>query len=104
MARPPAYPPGVSQVKRHATPTDLYGALVPPPEPNFEALHRAARNARHDAGLTLEEVAARSGLHRISVVNLELGKTKGNLKSWHQLAHGLGVDIGDLVRHLADDG
>jgi len=80
----------------------MYG-LEPPPSPNLEALRVAARAIKESRpGLTLDVLAARSGMSRNTVINLLTGARDGNLSSWYLLAHGLGVSLSDLVTHLDD--
>ena len=77
-----------------------YG-LEPPPEPNLEALRVAARAIREShPGLTIDALAARSGLSRNTVLNLLNGTREGTLASWYLLAYGLGVSLPELVAHL----
>lgn len=70
--------------------------------PNFQSLSKAVSRRRAELGLTYEQVAAASGLSRITVINLELAKTRGSLATWFALAGALEVPIGKLVRHLDD--
>lgn len=80
----------------------IYG-LQPPPEPNLAALREAARAIREATpGLTIDVLAARSGLSRNAVLNLLNGSRDGGLTSWYLLAHGLGVPFSDLARYLDD--
>lgn len=69
-------------------------------EPNLVALRSAAQQARHDSGLTWDELAARSGLQRRSVQYLMSGERNGSLSAWWKLARGLGVSFSDLVAAL----
>lgn len=69
-------------------------------EPNLSALRKAAQQARHDAGLTWDELAARSGLQRRSVQYLISGERAGSLSAWWKIAQGLGVKFGDLALAL----
>nr|WP_243843669.1 helix-turn-helix transcriptional regulator [Microbacterium endophyticum] len=68
---------------------------------------------RHDRGFSFDELAARSGVGRATVVALESGKprlardqtaTTGTLITWWRLANALGVDLGDLLRPLYEEG
>jgi hypothetical protein len=78
----------------------LYG-LEPPPDPDLEAMRAAARRIRESSpGLTIEVLAARSGLSRNAVLNLLNGHRDGGIASWYRLAHGLNVPLTDLVVHL----
>jgi len=78
----------------------IYG-LEPPPVPDMEALRVAARAFRQSRpGLTIDVLAARSGLSRNTVLNLLNGTREGTLASWYLLAHGLGIPLSELVSHL----
>jgi len=80
----------------------IYG-LEPPPVPNMEALRVAARAIRQShPGLTIDALAARSGLSRNTVLYLLNGTREGTLASWYLLAYGLGVSLPELVAHLDD--
>jgi len=81
----------------------MYG-LQPPPTPNLEALRAASRAIRESQpGLTIDVLAARSGMSRNSVINLLNGGRGGTLESWYLLAYGLGVRLSELVEHLDSD-
>jgi len=81
----------------------LYG-LEPPPRPDLDALRAAARAIRESKpGLTLDVLAARSGMSRNTVLNLLNGSRDGTLESWYLLAHGLGVRFSDLMAYLDND-
>ncbi|PZE68767.1 helix-turn-helix domain-containing protein [Curtobacterium sp. MCBD17_021] len=69
-------------------------------EPNLSALRLAVQQARHDAGLTWDELAARSGLQRRSVQYLASGERTGSLSAWWKLARGLGVRFSELMEAL----
>ncbi|SOC86940.1 Helix-turn-helix [Curtobacterium sp. 314Chir4.1] len=69
-------------------------------EPNLSALRLAVQRARHDASLTWDELAARSGLQRRSVQYLVSGERIGTLTAWWKLAQGLGLRFSDLVEAL----
>jgi len=58
------------------------------------------RILRIEAGISQEELAARSGLHRTYVSSVERGQRNISLTSIHSLADALGVD----VRALFEDG
>ncbi|MGL3199386.1 MULTISPECIES: helix-turn-helix domain-containing protein [Curtobacterium] len=69
-------------------------------EPNLSALRLAVQRARHDAGLTWDELAARSGLQRRSVQYLVSGERVGTLTAWWKLARGLDLRFGELMESL----
>jgi transcriptional regulator with XRE-family HTH domain len=60
---------------------------------------RAARKAR---GLSIEALAAESGVHWTSVSDVENGKRNPSWEIVGKLAVGLEMDIGDLARLAAE--
>ncbi|MBW1639563.1 helix-turn-helix transcriptional regulator [Microbacterium resistens] len=81
----------------------------PVSEPNFGALRLHLARLRHERGWSYDELAARSGVGRSTLVTLENGKprrnpdipaTTGTLATWFRLAQAFDVDLGDLVRPL----
>ena len=55
---------------------------------------------RREAGLTQEELAARSGLHRTYVGSVERGERNPTVLSLVRLAGGLGVPVKELVAQI----
>lgn len=43
--------------------------------------------------LTYDALADLTGLSRTVLINLETGKTRGSLDTWHRVAHALGVPL-----------
>lgn len=81
----------------------------PIPEPDFDALRLHLARLRHARGWSYDELAARSGVGRATLVSLESGKprrnpekpaTTGTLATWYRIAVALEVDLGELVRPL----
>lgn len=72
----------------------------PPPAPNHEALRLELSRLRADKRLTYDALAELTGLSRTVLINLEHGTTRGSLDTWHRVAHGLGVPLGDLIEQL----
>lgn len=67
-----------------------------------EVLHRAAfgeriRELRHAAGLSQEDLAEASGLHRTYISSLERGQRNVGLDNIHVLAEALGVSASNLL-------
>ena len=60
------------------------------------------RAKRDGLGVSQEELADRSGLHRTYVSQLERGLKSPSLNTLHALASALKVDVADLVRDLVD--
>jgi len=54
------------------------------------------RDLRVGAGLTQEDLAERSGLHRTYIVGVETGQRNLSLDAIHKIARGLGRSAGDL--------
>ncbi len=85
--------------------------MEPIEEPDFEALRLHLARLRNERGWSYDELAARSGVGRSTLVTLESGKprrseqpaTSGTLGTWFRIAVALGVDLGDLVRPLYGD-
>lgn len=73
-----------------------------PPDPNLGALRLELSRLRAARGWTYDELAARSGLSRRTLIELEQGRTVGTLATWHALAHTLGVSMDQLLGTLCD--
>ncbi|MEH0432918.1 helix-turn-helix transcriptional regulator [Streptomyces stelliscabiei] len=71
-----------------------------PPDPDFEALRLELARLRAARGWSYDELAARSGLARRTLIEIEQGRTVGTLKSWHALAHALSPPVDDLFATL----
>jgi transcriptional regulator with XRE-family HTH domain len=61
-------------------------------------LGRNLRHAREQAGLTQEEVAARSGVHVTEVSRIEGGKRDPKVSTVRRLAAAVGVAASELLR------
>lgn len=68
-----------------------------PPAPNHEAMRHELSRLRAERQLTYDKLAELTGLSRTVLINLETGKTRGSLDTWHRVAHALGVPLGDLA-------
>ncbi|MEV4274928.1 helix-turn-helix domain-containing protein [Actinoplanes xinjiangensis] len=64
---------------------------------DFLALGAAVAEARHRAGLSLRELAERSGVVEPELRSIERGGTAGDLEVLHAVAHVLGVGFGALI-------
>jgi transcriptional regulator with XRE-family HTH domain len=71
-----------------------------PPEPNLEELRLELSRLRAEYGWSYDELAARSGLSRRTLIEIEQGRTIGTLVTWHAIAHALGAPIGRLLDTL----
>ncbi|MDX3848507.1 helix-turn-helix transcriptional regulator [Streptomyces europaeiscabiei] len=74
-----------------------------PPDPDLNALRLELARLRAVRGWTYDELAARSGLARRTVIEIEQGRTIGTLKTWHALAHALGTPFEQLFGTLCQD-
>lgn len=64
-------------------------------------LGRAIRAARHDRGMTLAQVAARTGLSQPFLSQLELGRTRPSMRSLFRIATALGTTQQALLGRAA---
>lgn len=71
-----------------------------PPEPDLNALRLELARLRAARGWSYDELAARSGLARRTVIEIEQGRTIGSLKTWHALAHALDTRFDELFGTL----
>lgn len=71
-----------------------------PPDPNLDALRLELARLRAVRGWSYDELAARSGLARRTLIEIEQGRTIGTLKTWHALAHALSTPVEDLFGFL----
>lgn len=74
-----------------------------PPDPDLNALRLELARLRSERGWTYDELAARTGLSRRTLIEIEQGRTIGTLKTWHALAHALGVPFDELFSALCTD-
>ncbi|RLU79309.1 transcriptional regulator [Streptomyces griseocarneus] len=73
-----------------------------PPDPNLGALRLELSRLRAERGWTYDELAARSGLSRRTLIEIEQGRTVGSLATWHSLAHALGAPLERLLGALCE--
>ena len=66
-----------------------------------KAFGEGLRRAREEVGITQDELAARSGLHRTTISLLELGRREPRLGTIFRLAKGLGRSPGALLDRVA---
>ncbi|MFI5966965.1 helix-turn-helix transcriptional regulator [Streptomyces asoensis] len=71
-----------------------------PPDPNLDALRLELARLRAVRGWSYDELAARSGLARRTLIEIEQGRTIGTLKTWHALAHALNTPVENLIGFL----
>lgn len=84
----------------------------PVPPANFDALRLHLAKLRHERGWSYDELAARSGAGRATLVSIESGlprrnpeksATRGNLETWYRIARAFDVPIGELLAPLYDE-
>lgn len=84
----------------------------PVTEPDFAALRLHLARLRHERGWSYDELAARSGVGRSTLVALESGKprrkpqqpsTTGTLATWFRIAQAFELELGELVQPLYGD-
>lgn len=68
--------------------------------PNLEAMREAFRLRRAKLGLTIDQVAAASGLDRRQVLRIANGEVRGTMGDWWRLARAVQVPLADLVPFL----
>ncbi|MFH9008397.1 helix-turn-helix transcriptional regulator [Streptomyces afghaniensis] len=71
--------------------------IFPPPEPDPTALRLSLAQLH---GWSYDELAARSGLSRRTLIEIEQGRTIGTLATWHALAHAFTMPLGELLGPL----
>jgi DNA-binding XRE family transcriptional regulator len=54
-----------------------------PPDPDLNALRLEPARPRSERGRTYDQPAARTGLSRRTLIEIEQGRTTGTLKTWH---------------------
>ncbi|MEU5045939.1 helix-turn-helix transcriptional regulator [Streptomyces griseorubiginosus] len=71
-----------------------------PPNPDFKALRLELARLRAVRGWSYDELAARSGLVRRTLIEIAQGRTIGTLRPWNALAHVLGTPLDELFGTL----
>ena len=74
--------------------------IFPPPEPDPTALSLFLARLRAQRGWSYDQLAARSGLSRRTLIEIEQGRTIGTLATWHALAHAFSIPLGELLGPL----
>ncbi|WP_063729435.1 helix-turn-helix transcriptional regulator [Streptomyces sp. RTd22] len=74
-----------------------------PPDPDFHELRLELSRLRAARGWSYDQLAARSGLARRTLIEIEQGRTIGTLNTWHALAHALNTPLDELFGALCKD-
>lgn len=90
----------VSTLRSQTTPVWTCLVTFPTRDPDFAALRVALARLRDERGWTYDELAARSGVSRRTVIAMEHGTTNGRLESWFRVAEAFGIPLPDLVAVL----
>ena len=61
------------------------------------ALGRIIRDTAEDKGMTITELAEKSGVHRVSIQRYIKGDREARLAELSRIAAALGVDTGEMV-------
>ena len=64
---------------------------------------RKIQNIRKDKGLSLDELAKRSGLAKGTLSKIENGRTIGTVKTCQKIAEGLGISLGELYLEIEQE-
>lgn len=72
------------------------------PRPNLAAMQAAFRERRARLGLTIDEVAARSGIDRRDVLRLANGEVRGSISAWWAIARAVETPLSELSERLDD--
>ncbi len=72
-------------------------------EPKLIALGKFIRRKRQSLGLSQEELADRAGLHRTYVSDVERGIRNLTIGAAWFIAHGLGLELKDMIHALESD-
>ncbi|MFF7656710.1 helix-turn-helix transcriptional regulator [Streptomyces sp. NPDC007983] len=76
--------------------------MIFPPDANLDELRLELSRLRAARGWSYDELAARSGLSRRTLIEIEQGRTIGSLATWHALAHALSSPIDQLLGTLCE--
>ncbi|QSB22149.1 helix-turn-helix transcriptional regulator [Curtobacterium sp. 24E2] len=72
------------------------------PQPNLAAMQAAFRERRAQLGITIDEVASRSGIDRRDVLRLANGEVRGSISAWWAIARAVETPLSDLSKRLDD--
>ena len=75
---------------------------VPSPEPDLSRLRDIFVTARAKSGMTFEQLAEASGLHRQTLTNIARGAAKGDLRTWLILSRAFDMNLDDLIAPVWD--
>lgn len=73
-----------------------------PPDPNLKALRHQIARLRRERGWSYDDLAAKTGLSRRTLIEIEQGRTFGSLATWHALGHAFNVPLAGLFAALCE--
>lgn len=82
------------------------------PPANFAALSLYLRQLRSQRNWSYDELSARSGVGRATLVSIESARprrnpdkpaTRGNLETWYRIARAFDIPLGELLHPLYDE-
>ncbi|MDK9638801.1 helix-turn-helix transcriptional regulator [Propionibacterium freudenreichii] len=73
---------------------------MPAPKPDLRALGVQVARLRHDRDWSIDRLAAGSGVHRKTIIEVEAGRVAAKVSTLHAIAHALGVPLAELVAPL----
>ena len=74
----------------------------PLPDPDLGRLRHSFDKARVHSGLTYDELAARTGLARRTLLDIATGRSVGTLRTWMLVAPALDTSLDDLTADAWD--
>lgn len=75
----------------------------PIPEPALDRTRAIFNNARTESGLTIDALTERSGLSRMTLLNLAAGRVRGDLRTWVKLAKAFETPLDELLAPIWDE-
>lgn len=73
---------------------------MPTPSPDLHALGVEVARLRNARNWSIDRLAAGSGVHRKTIIEVEAGRVAAKVSTLHAIAHALGVPLAELVAPL----
>ncbi|NML54743.1 helix-turn-helix transcriptional regulator [Streptomyces sp. R302] len=73
-----------------------------PPDANLDELPRELARLRREHRWSYDDLAARTGLSRRTLIEIEQGRTIGTIATWHALSHAFGIPLDGLFSVLCE--